>query len=411
MIRKIALAVTVAALAAWGVSSILGGPSYHVKVVLASATNLVVGGTVELNGFKAGTISSLSVSDGKAMLGLSLDKKYAPLHDGAAVTITWKALLGERIVYITDGKTTSAPIPDNGMIPGTQQTPVELDQVLNALDPTTRTHLVSLVNGLNQTISGTTNEANLAATIQSSGPALQALGGVLQALGTDGPAISNLVSRLNAMVSTLSKHDTDIAAMVTQVSHLTALTAAQKTNLAAALKELPGTLNTANSTLNDVPSVVSKADPLLTELAPVTAQLKTVASSLKPVLMNLQPLVAKLKPTLQAAAEVLQYSPGLLDTATSTLPGIQSTLTYLEPTLAFLRPYTPEVAAFFSNWASAMGNYDSNGHYARALVQAGMGSLDANPGVQPIGTVNAPDPLPGAIGNQPWTDAFGSGPK
>jgi phospholipid/cholesterol/gamma-HCH transport system substrate-binding protein len=412
VIRKLGVLAVVALAGTWiGFKVLGGGASYHVKVVLGSATNLVVGGTVDVNGFKAGKISRLSVRDGKALVELSLNSSYAPLHDGSKVVVDWKALLGERVVYITDGSRSNAKIPSGGMIAGSQAEPVELDRVLTALDAKTRGHLVSLVKSLNSTIGGKTNEQNLSATLQSAGPALQALGGVLRALGTDGPAIKNLVSQLNSMVTTVSSRDANIQVMIDDLAHLTTLTAAQRQSLTDALKRLPATLQVANKALGDVPGAVANSVPLLKDLRPATAQLPGAAHNLKPVLVSLQPVATRLRSSLSAVAQLLQYTPGLLSAANTTLPGIESTLTYLQPVLSFLRPYTPEAAGFFATWGSAFANYDANGHYARAFAQASGTSLNVNPGVQPPGTTNAPYPLPGATGGQPWTDAAGSGPR
>jgi phospholipid/cholesterol/gamma-HCH transport system substrate-binding protein len=390
-----------------GVYWLSGSDSYRVQVVLGSATNLVIGGTVEVRGFKAGEVSGLSVKDGKALVTVSLDHSYAPLHDGAKLNVDWKSLLGERIINITDGANSNATIPDGGMIAGTQADPVELDAVLEALDPTTRAHLSSLVKSLNTTFTGST--ADLNATLVSAGPALQALGDVLRALGTDGPAISDLVSRLNTMVSTVSAHDGVIVDVLDELKKITTAAASQHESLSSALKELPTTLQDATNTFGELPGVVAKADPLLKKLQPVAAQLPSVAANLEPVLRSLQPVAAKLRSTLLAASHLLQYTPGLLDAAGSTLPGIEATASYLEPVLGFLRPYTPEIAGFLTTWASAFSNYNANGHYMRAFVQAGLTAVDVNPGIVPPGDVNQPYPAPGANVGQPWTDAFGSG--
>jgi phospholipid/cholesterol/gamma-HCH transport system substrate-binding protein len=386
-------------------------PSYDLQVRLASAANLVAGGTVQVNGFKAGRITSLSVDHGQALVKIRLDRKFAPLHDGATAIVDWKAVLGERIVNISDGERTNSPVPDGGMLTGAQPAPVELDQVLNALNPTTRAHLVRVVKSMDETLSGKVNERNLAATVQSAGPALRALGDVLRALGTDGPAIKNLVTRLNTMVTTLSSRDSDVRAMVDQLAHLTRLTAGQRASLSAALAALPGTLKTADTVLGHVPQTVDKANVLLKDLRGATSQLPATARDLRPVLDQLRPVSARLRTTLTAAAQLLQYTPGLLNAANTAVPGLDTTLTYLQPVLSFLRPYTPEAVGFLSAWASAMGNYDANGHYARIWIQAGGASLNVNPGIPVPGISNDPYPLPGALVHQPWTDAFGSGAR
>ncbi|MDQ1458539.1 MAG: phospholipid/cholesterol/gamma-HCH transport system substrate-binding protein [Actinomycetota bacterium] len=407
--RKYAILALVAATATALVVAFVGGSSYTVKVVLGSATNLVVGGTVEVKGFKAGSISALGVESGKAVVTLHLDRGYAPLHDGAVVTVDWKALLGERIVDVVDGPKSNGTIPDNGMIAGKQADPVELDQVLNTLDPATRQHLSSAVKSLSNVLNTPDATTDLKATITSAGPALHALGEVLRAVGTDGPAIRDLVTRMNTMVGTLSAHDSTISNVVDELTKLADASANQRASITATLKLLPSTLDAATTTLGHIPGVVDKANPLLKDLAPVTAKLPGVARNLKPVLADLRPVAAQLRPTLAAASQLLTYTPGLLDTADATVPGIDATITYLEPVLAFLRPYTPELQGFLSNWASAFAGYNANGHYARFLAQAGPASVDNNPGIMPPGVTNDPYPLPGANVGQPWSDAFGSG--
>lgn len=409
--RNIAIGAA-AVVAVAGIATVVkSDPKYHVNVRLASGSNLVKGGTVQVNGWKAGTISKLKVQNGQALVELSMEKKFAPLHDGATAVVDWKALLGERIINITDGEKTAARIPDGGMLSGTGAAPVELDQVLNALDEKTRTHLASAVQGLNTTLSGKSNTKNIAATLQTAGPAVQALGDVLRGLGTDGPAIKALVTRLNEMVGTLAARDTDIRAMVDQLAHLTQLTAAQRDNLSSALQALPGTLDSANTTLGTLPGAVDKANTLLKNLRPSTKQLPAVSANLKPVLETLTPVSARLRSTLASASQVLQYTPGLLTTANATLPGFEQTLGWLQPVLSFVRPYTPEAVGFFAAWASTMANYDANGNYARIFAQAGAGLVNVNPGIELPGLVNDPYPLPGANVHQAWTDAFGSGAR
>ncbi|HJQ47065.1 MAG TPA: MlaD family protein [Amycolatopsis sp.] len=406
MRRVLIIAVVVVAVIAGSVW-VMSDRKYYVGVLLGSATNLHEGGAVTMNGFPAGKIDAISVQDGKAMIRLALEGDSRPLHDGAQVTVEWKALLGERWIEIKDGPAGNAPIPDRGMIPGKQADPMNLDQVLAALDKPTRDHLSSLVEQLNTTVAGHEQDAN--ATLRSAGPALLALGQVLGAVGSDGPAIRGLVTQLDTMVGTLSRRDADVRTIIDALSKTTSATVQQRQQLATALQMLPGTLDTANKTLGDVPGTADKAVPLLKDLRPATQQLPAVAQRLSPVLQQVPPLVDKLGPTLASAGQLLDYTPGLLDALHQTVPGLGQTTGYLGPVLNFLRPYTPELAGWFSEWSSIAGNYDSNGHFLRFYLQEGATTFSNNPGVLPPGTQNEPYPLPGANANQPWQDAWGSG--
>lgn len=405
--RRLLVICLVAAAAVGTGAWVLVQRSYEVDVLLASATNVVEGGSVVVNGFTAGTVSKIAVQDGKARLTLSLDRDHAPLHDGAVVRVEWKALLGERLVQVQDGPEANAVIPDGGTLRGTMPTPMEFDQVLDALDPPTRQHLTSLVNSLNGTVKG--NEQDLNKTLRTAGPALQALGEVLRGLGTDGPAIKQMITQLDGVVTTLAQRDSEVANVVDQLSKTTSATAEQRDRLREALQKLPGTLRNANKTLGDVPGVVDKTVPLLEDLKPATEQLPSVAKNLRPVLQDLRPLAAELRPTLDAAQTLLNHTPALLDSLHAVLPGLNSLVGDLTPALGYLRPYTPEAAGVLANLGSASANYDSNGHYTRIFIQAGLANANVNPGVVPPGFSRTPDPYPGEAGNQPWTDAFGSG--
>lgn len=398
-------AVTALTAGAWSLAS--GG--YRVSVLLPSATNIIEGSSVLVNGVRAGEVGEVSVRDGEAFIALDLDSEYSPLHDGAKVDVGWKALLGERQLNVTDGPGHNAEIPDNGLLRGRMRQPMEVDQILNALDDKTRARLSSLMRRLNGTVGG--NERDLQATLRTSGPALSALGDVLRGIGSDGPAIKAMVSRLNGMVGTLAARDGQLRKVVDGLSRVSQETAGQREKLSQSLRRMPGTLDTATRTLGNVPGTVDKAAPLLDELRPATDRLPGVTRNLAPVLRDLRPMTHQLRPTLAAADTVLDHTPGLLDSARPTLTGTRSAIGSMLPAMRFLRPYTPELASFFTTWASAFSNYDDDGHYTRLSIQASALSPNVNPGMVPPGAQHRPYQFPGEAGKQPWTDAFGSGMK
>lgn len=386
---------------------LLTGQSYTVNVALPSATNIIKGGIVTVNGFKAGKVKDIKAVNGQALLTLNVDRDYAPLHEGTVVTVPFKALLGERYVEIKDGPANAATIPENGTIPGAMPSPTEVDQVLNSLDPPTLANVRTLVNELDATVRG--HEGDINASVSAAGPALNALGNVLDAVGTDGPAIRALVTRLNGMVGTLSDRQQDIRTIVTQFARMSALAAKHEKELRQGLKQLPPTLQTARTTLDKVPGVADKAVPLLEDLQDPTHTLVSVGHNLKPLFGDLKPTLDDLSPMLTSLDKLLDHTPGLLDSAHDALPDATDAVGYLDKPLNFLRPYTPEAIGWLSNWNSIHSSYDSNGKYARIYVQGGPSTLAPNPGLVPPGTAENPYPMPGQNGGTPWVDAYGSG--
>lgn len=398
--------VAVALVGAVGLTAAASSDAYETSVVLDSASNLVEDGPVLVNGFEAGHVRSIKVENGKAVVRLALDEDFAPLHEGARVVMSWKATLSERRLEVTDGPEKNAQVPDGGMIPGEQPSPVELDDVLAALDAPTRQHVSSLLKNLNQTLDG--HEADAAATVEAAGPALEALGRIAQEVGADEPAIRNLVIRLNQIMAILGQRDDKLRQTVDSLSDVTAEVADRRTQLRDTLNELPPTLKSLRGTMQGIEDVSDDAVPLLEDLEPATAKLGPLAHDLKPVMQDLRPLAADLRPALAATSELLTYTPGLLDRTQDLVPDAEKALTKSATAVDYMRPYTPEMTGYLSTWASAFANWDANGNFARILGADGLTGVNVNPGVVPPGVTDDPYPAPGGVVGQPWTDAYGS---
>jgi phospholipid/cholesterol/gamma-HCH transport system substrate-binding protein len=406
----VAVALAVIVVAAGGyLLAAKSAPGYQLQLVMPNAANLLSGSRVEISGLPVGQVTKLETQDDQALVTVSVDGAHAPLHTGTQAQVQWRGVLGERVIELMPGPAGNPVIPSGGLLAaGTEQ--VELDQVLSALDPTTRARLDSVVQQLNQSLQP--QAGNLRSTINTAGPAVQELGSVLEAIGQDGPAVKNLITDLRKMTDPLAARRAELQQVVGSLSSATASMAAEQQQLRQALGALPGTLSAAQNTLNTVPGAVNAAVPLLQDLRPATQQLTSVAQNLSPLLVDLRPTVAKLGPVLQSATTLLQYTPSLLDSTNAVLPGVNQALTQLNPAVSFLRPYTPDVVGWLTNWGAAFANYDAQGHYFHGLVQVGTNVLDDNPGIL-VGLTGGPKstPAPGLASGQSWVDANGSNPR
>lgn len=402
------LLLVVAALVCTGAYSIASGP-YRLQIVSPSAIGLIEGTPVMMKGFQAGEIDSIEVRGADALVTVSMDSDFVPLHDGAAANVMWKALLGERLLQITDGAPGNPEIPSGGTLQGNIPAPVEMDDVLSALDPPTRERLSSLVRRLDGTVAGSERDVN--DTLRTAGPAVGALGNVLRGLGTDGEAIKQLVTQLDGTTSLLAARNGDMERIVGQLGSATAQTAARRDQLKQTVDGMPGTLDRAQKVLGNVPGTVDEAVPLLDDVRPATEKLPSVSANLQPLLADLRPAIADLRPTFDSASELLRFTPGLIDSAHQTVPATTQAVDSLGPALRFLRPYSPELMGWMSNWGSAFANSDGNGHFARIFVQSGGEAANVNPGITTPGVHRDLQPAPGSAVGQPWTDAFGSGER
>ena len=353
-----------------------GGAGYRVTFVFPDAANLITGSHAQIDGFAAGRVSRLSARDGRALVEVTLDGDRAPLRAGTKARIAYRSLLGERVVEIMPGPKGNAAIPDGGIV--TDVAPrVELDQVIDTMDPETRAAVSRLLPALDRTLAG--HEEDVGATLEASGPAVEALADVLRAVGEDGPALRRLLTTVRALSERLVARQEAVRGTIDGFERNMTAMARQDEALRAALDDLPATLHQASAALARVPAASRAAVPLLGDLQSAAEAMPEAARDLRPFLSELAPTLQALPPTVASLGDLLVETPGLLDHVHEAVPPTTTAVAALLPAIDFLRPYTPEIAGVLANFGSAAANYDANGHYLRVFVSAGSASGVGSP--------------------------------
>ena len=399
-------ALVVAAALASGGAMLVSSNDYQVSVVLPNANNIIKGGSVMREGYRAGSVKSIEVVDGKAKLLLDLDDSFGKLHEGVRADVAWKGTIGERLITLTDGPKTNAEIPSGALLTDVASEPVEISEVLAALDPATRKSLNTLIKNINATTSG--HEGDMKAALTTSGPAVKQLGAMLGDLGTDGEAIRQILTQSNRTMGILANRQRTLSQVIGDLSDMSSTVVTRQKELGQTLDKLPGVLDEGEKTFDQVPDAVDETVPLLEELDPASERLATTSKHLEPVLHDLRPAVQDLRPTLGSLAKLLNETPAMMDAGAATFPDINKALKGSQPAVNFIRPYTPEIVGWLSNWASQAGNYDSNGHYSRFGILHGVESVIPGVAKGPGVTQNL-EPKPGDPVEQPWEDAYGDG--
>ncbi|HVW33433.1 MAG TPA: MlaD family protein [Acidimicrobiia bacterium] len=382
-----------------------GGGNASATFVFPDASNIIAGSRVLVDGFPVGKVTGLEPKDGKAFVHVRLDSAHSPLREGTTARISYQSLLGERVVDVLPAPRTNAALPDGAVITGTTAR-VELDQLINALDPDTRAAVQKALPGLDAALAG--HEADAQGTVDTAGPALDALAEILQAVGSDGPALHRLLTSLQDLSARLVARQDAVRQTIDGFDRNLQAVSGQADALGQAIDELPSTLQQASATLGQVPPAVAAAVPLLRDLLPAAQALPAAAADLRPFLADLGPALVDLRPTLDALAGLLVETPSTLDAAHAVVPPATSLVAALSPAIDFLRPYTPELAGAVTNLASASANYDANGHYIRIFLSSGSALLDESPFLLNPALSQHPARKPGELVGQPLTDAAGS---
>jgi phospholipid/cholesterol/gamma-HCH transport system substrate-binding protein len=189
-------------------------PAYRVVATFATGAQLVAGDEVTIDGFPVGRVESLRPVDGGAEVGLQLHPEYAPLFRDARAMVKSKNLLGETYVELNRGTPQAGPLADGGRI-DLQHTliPVEVSQVLDVLDASTRDRLVVLINELGESVQGRGQDLNASAGD---------LRDVAQSLETIAQAVASQSGHLDALLMDLRKVLDTLAAYHSQLRQLVA---------------------------------------------------------------------------------------------------------------------------------------------------------------------------------------------
>src|SRR4029450_9000275 len=116
-----------------------------------NANQLVKGNEVKVGGIGVGEIKDIQLSDdNQADIKVTINDEFAPLHEGTEATVRVTSLpsVANRYLSLRPGANNAPEIPDGGVLQTDSTTnAVDLDQLFNTLDPSTRKGLQKTLQG------------------------------------------------------------------------------------------------------------------------------------------------------------------------------------------------------------------------------------------------------------------------
>jgi len=213
---------------------VFGG--YRVNAIFKTGAELVAGDDVSMSGLRVGKIESLRPMAGTTEVSMLLHQNFTPVFKDARAVIRQKNLLGEAYVELNRGDAAQGAIAQGGTIDEDHTlTPVEVDEVLNALDPQVRDQLNLVINTLGQATAGRGQDMNAAAADLSS--VVIDLQVLAHTLATNSDHLDALIADLRKVMETLAAWHADFRAMITDWDHVMATLASREQNLQGTLVE------------------------------------------------------------------------------------------------------------------------------------------------------------------------------
>jgi phospholipid/cholesterol/gamma-HCH transport system substrate-binding protein len=410
---------------------------YQLKIMTSDAANIKVRAPVRIAGVNVGQVESVeSVGDSTAtVIVVNIDERGLPIFKDARVRIRPRIFLeGNFFVEIEPGTPGQPKIPDQGTIPVTQTTvPVQLDEVLTALQYDTRRNLQRLIRGYGEALQGRprpgedddqdpatrgeTAARSLNDSLRYSPDALRGIAIVNDAAqGTDLHDLSRLIAGTQKVAAALTQSDQTLKDLITNFNTAMGAFASEQDNLRETIALLPGVLEQANTTFDSLNRAfpptrafareilpgVRETAPTITAAFPWIRQTRLLVSP-----AELQGLVGDLRPAVSDLSSVTDQSLVLIpqiDLVNRCFIRVILPVGDKPIDDGFLSTGLPNYKEFWQAMTALSGesqNFDGNGSYTR--FQTGGGSqtfstgpsgvtsftgerLFGNPAARPFGT-------------------------
>ena len=292
----IGLLATVFLAAQMGGEFAFGG--YHVAAVFKTGADLVPGDDVTMSGLRIGRVEGLTPMANAVKVDLLLHGDFTPLYTDARAVIRQKNLLGETYVELNRGTSSTGQIADGGTIDQAHTlTPVEIDQVLNALDPQVRDQLDIVINTLGQATAGRGADMNASAgDLSAIAIDLQALA---HTLANNSDHLDALIADLRKVMETLAAWHADFRAMIADWDNVMATLASREQNLQGTIVEQDRVMTILDQALGgggaqglhaaiaEGPATVDNANHYLTDAATVMGVVQQDTPGIKQLFIQL----------------------------------------------------------------------------------------------------------------------------
>ena len=381
---------------------VLGRDYVDIEAELSTAQAVTPGQgqTVNIAGVEVGEISNVELENGKAIVGMKIERDHAKIYRDATILLRPKTGLKDMVAELTPGTPDAGELVEGQRIPASQTLPdVNLDEILASLDADTRDYLRLLLGDGAEALRG--NGRELAQTIRRFEPTARYAREANEQLALRRQNIKRVIHNFSLLTEELGSKDAQVAEFVESSNAVFGALAAQEANIRDTLRELPSTLDASQEALAKVDAMASVLGPTLEDLRPGARALGPSLRDTQPFLTTTTPIIRdQLRPFTRAALPtVRELRPAMRDLAAATPDLTRSfrVLNALLNTLAYNPPgATEEGYLFWLSWANHAGatvfaTQDAHGPIRHGIVVFGCNTA------QLLNTVAGTNPALGTL--------------
>jgi phospholipid/cholesterol/gamma-HCH transport system substrate-binding protein len=359
---------------------------YQVNGAFPSAAAVVpgLGEPVNVAGVHVGMITNTSLQNGQGVIHMKIDPKKLPhIYNNAHIDLVPNTPLNDMQVNIAPGDKSAGVLkPGKTITVGQTTSPVNSDDLLDALDTDTRTWFTSLIAELDNGTQG--RGKDIRALLMNLGPTSAQLRQVGDLLAGRRQKLAALVHNLGVLSQAASAKDAQIRTVVQAGDATIHAIASQDVALRASILKLPGTLSTTRSTLADLTTFANQLGPTATALIPTTRRLPQTLRDTQTVIKGAAVLPLDQIRNFEAAVLPLaKQLPAVATNLRKTLPPLTNSFKVLNYVVNEIA-YNPGgknpgffywLAWFVHNADSFISTSDANGPAWRTLILTTCPSL------------------------------------
>ncbi|MHB2001418.1 MAG: MlaD family protein [Solirubrobacteraceae bacterium] len=381
---------------------------YRFSAMFSSAQNIAAKSPVRIAGVTVGEVVAIKREGSNGLVTIEVAEKGLPIHQDAELKIRPRLFLeGNWFVELRPGTPSSPNLPAGGTIGITQTSdPVQIDQVLDALNSSTIGNLQRFVDGYGEALThipdqaeneeqepearGLTGAQGLKEA-ERYGPSALRNGAITsQALGgVEAHDVSKLIAGLRRVTSGLNAHQQALGEWVDNFDHFLEELANQAASLKATVTALPPALRSTASAFAALQRAAPEIRSFAQAITPGVAQTHATIAAALPWIARLEKLLGR-EELAGVATSLQQATPSLASLIGAQKPFFKQTELFSKCLTKVFYPAgevhladgngvsaSPDYQEFFYTLTGLDGigqNFDGNGIFPRFLT-GGNGHL------------------------------------
>lgn len=268
------------------------------------------GQAVVIAGIRVGKVSSVSLEDGHAVVGMDIEPQYMELiRTDATLLLRPKTNLNDMVVEIDPG-VAKDHIEEGHNFPLSRTQPnVNLDAFLSSLDADTRQYIQLLVAGGAQGIGGRSRQ--LSGAFRRLQPFAHYVADLNRAVARRRDVLANVIHNFSLLTTELGRHDADLERFVSSSKAALGNFANEQEAIQETLVELPSTLAAAEAGFASANKFAAVARPALLDLIPqaqalgpaLEANKRLFEQTTAPIRDQIRPFTRQIRPVLTHARQ------------------------------------------------------------------------------------------------------------